>query len=114
MFFWSSLHPPFDIFDLDTIRKHFSHHFPLPLNAHLSISLCVCLSACMLACISVFLFVCLAALHMCLFAYVYVLVFVNVLALWLKNKKMIGLEHMLEKIEVSVGLERKGCWLALS
>ena len=59
VFFGSSLHPPFDIFDLDTIRKHFSHHFPLPLNAHRSISLFVCLSACMLVCIFVFLFVCL-------------------------------------------------------
>ena len=60
----------------------------------------------MLACISVVLFVCLAALHMCFFAYVYVLVFVNVLALWLKNKKMIGLEHLLEKIEVGIVGER--------
>ena len=44
---------------------------------------------------------------MCLFAYVYVLVFVNVLALWLKNKKMIGLEHVLEKIEVGIVGERR-------
>ena len=55
---------------------------------------------------------------MCLFAYVYVLVFMNVLALRLKNKKMIGIDHVLEKSKlassVSVGLERKGCWLALS
>ena len=112
------MHPPFDIFDLDTIRKYFSDRFPLPLNAHLSISLCVCLSACVLACISVFLFVYLAVLHMCLFVYGYLLVFVNVLALWLKNKKMVGLEHLLEKSElassVSVSLERKGCWLAFS
>ena len=53
------------------------------------------------------LFVCLSAgLHMYLFAYVYVLVFVNVLALRLKNKKMIGIEHVLEKIEVGIVGER--------
>ena len=53
------------------------------------------------------LFVCLSAVfHMCLFAYVYVLVFVNVLALRLKNKKMIGIEHVLEKIEVGIVGER--------